>query len=235
MSYNYTNPSKKSGLNKKIKISGSEVLESYFNYSIESYDVNFGYNSKEMFEKVPVLHYNVQLRRMLLNAFITYLIPIAVVLLMLFFLINTTTKSEESQGIIESMAAFAFVLVFSHIDMRKEIVTADLIYIEFFYFATYLLIVWTTFNLLTYAKAKHSIFDFYDNLISKATFFPIFYILILFITLYKFYWGIQLVQSENSTKEKINFFLSLKQNNVVKTNNWRPSIILFRWSILWSR
>ena len=187
MSYNYTNPSKKSGLNKKIKISGSEVLESYFNYSIESYDVNFGYNSKEMFEKVPVLHYNVQLRRMLLNAFITYLIPIAVVLLMLFFLINTTTKSEESQGIIESMAAFAFVLVFSHIDMRKEIVTADLIYIEFFYFATYLLIVWTTFNLLTYAKAKHSIFDFYDNLISKATFFPIFYILILFITLYKFY------------------------------------------------
>ncbi len=187
MSYNYTNPSKKSGLNKKIKISGSEVLESYFNYSIESYDANFGYNSKEMFEKVPVLHYNVQLRRMLLNAFVTYLIPIAVVLLMLFFLINTTTKSEESQGIIESMAAFAFVLVFSHIDMRKEIVTADLIYIEFFYFATYLLIVWTTFNLLTYSKAKGSIFDYYDNLISKALFFPIFYTLILIVTLVKFY------------------------------------------------
>ncbi len=186
-SYNYTNPSKKSGLNHKIEISGSEVLESFFNYSIESYDADFGYGIKGIFEKVPVLHFNVQLRRKLLNAFVTYLIPIFVVLFMMFILINSTNKSEEKQGVIESMAAFAFVLVFSHIDMRKEIVTADLIYIEFFYFVTYLLIVITTYNLVTYSKMNSKIFNFNDNQIFKAIFFPLFYILILIITLVKFY------------------------------------------------
>ncbi len=186
-SYNYTNPSKKSGLNHRIEISGSEVLASYFNYSIESYDSDFGYGTKELFEKVPVLHYNVQLRRKLLNAFVTYLIPIFVVLFMMFILINSTSKSVERQGIIESMAAFAFVLVFSHIDMRKEIVTADLIYIEYFYFITYLLIVVSTYNLVTYAKPGSKIFDFNNNQIFKAVFFPLFCLLILFITLAKFY------------------------------------------------
>ena len=186
-SYNYTNPSKKSGINNRIEISGSEVLASYFNYSIESYDADFGYGTKEIFEKVPVLHYNVQLRRKLLNAFVTYLIPIFVVLFMMFILIISTSKSVEKQGIIESMAAFAFVLVFSHIDMRKEIVTADLIYIEYFYFATYLLIVISTYNLVTYAKVNSKNFDFNDNQIFKAVFFPIFYILILIVTLVKFY------------------------------------------------
>ena len=186
-SYSYTNPSKKSGLNQRIEISGSEVLESYFNYSVESYDADFGFGTKAIFEKVPVLHYNVQLRRKLLNAFVTYLIPIFVVLFMLFFLINSVSKTDERQGIIESMAAFAFVLVFSHIDMRKEIVTADLIYIEFFYFATYLLIILSTYNLVTYAKGKSKIFDFNENQIFKAAFFPFFYLVILIVTLYKFY------------------------------------------------
>ncbi len=186
-SYNYTNPSKKSGLNHKIKISGSEVLTSYFNYSIESYDADFGYGVKRIFEKVPVLHYNVQLRRKLLNAFVTYLIPIFVVLIMMFILITSTTKTVERQGIIESMAAFAFVLVFSHIDMRKEIVTAELIYVEFFYFITYLLILMTTYNLVTYAKVNNKVFDFNDNQVFKALFFPIFYFLILIVTLVKFY------------------------------------------------
>ena len=186
-SYNYTTPSKKSGLNDKIEISGSEVLESYFNYSIESYDADFGYGMKGLFEKIPVLHFNVQLRRKLLNAFVTYLIPIFVVLIMMFILINSTAKTVERQGIIESMAAFAFVLVFSHIDMRKEIVTAELIYIEFFYFIAYFLILLSTYNLVTYAKADSKIFNFNDNQVFKALFFPIFYILILIVTLAKFY------------------------------------------------
>ena len=186
-SYNFTNPSKKSGLNHKINISGSEVLESYFNYSIESYDADFGYGLKGIFEKVPVLHFNVQLRRKLLNAFVTYLIPIFVVLFMLFILIISTNKSEEKQGIIESMAAFSFVLVFSHIDMRKEIVTADLIYIEYFYFATYALIVLATYNLVTYSKPKSTIFNFNENQVFKALFFPLFYVMILIVTLVKFY------------------------------------------------
>jgi len=82
--YNYTSPSQKSGLNRKIEISGSKIIESYFNYSIETYDADFGYGEKALFEDIPILHYNINLKRILLNSFVTYLIPIAVCLIMVF-------------------------------------------------------------------------------------------------------------------------------------------------------
>lgn len=186
-SYNYTNPSKKSGLNPKIEISGSEVLESYFNYSTETYDTDFGYGQKLLFEEVPVLHYNIHIRRLLLNAFITYLIPIFVTLTVLFLLLLSCTKTAERQGVIETIAAFFFVLIFSHIDLRKEIVTADLIFMEYFYFVSYFILVATTFNLITYTKNKSAVFDFNDNQIFKAIYFPLFFFAILIITLVKFY------------------------------------------------
>lgn len=186
-SYSYTNPAKKSGLNSKIEISGSKVLESYFNYSIETYEADFGYGDKALFEEVPVLHYNIYLRRILLNAFITYLIPIFVTLIMVFILLQACGKTEERQGIIESMAAFFFVLIFSHIDLRKEIVTADLIYMEYFYFLAYFMLVFATFNLITYSKDKSAIFDYNDNQLFKAAFFPIFLFALLIGTLAKFY------------------------------------------------
>ena len=61
------------------------------------------------------------------------------------------------------MAAFFFVLIFSHIDLRKDIVTADLIFIEYFYFITYLMIVLSTLNLVVYTKNKAKIFDYNEN------------------------------------------------------------------------
>lgn len=187
VSYNYTTPSKKGGLNPEIEIPGSEILKSYFNYSIETYEADFGHSNKSLFEEVPILHYNIYLRRILLNSFVTYLIPIFVTLIMVFILIYACDKSGERQGIIESMAAFFFVLIFSHIDLRKDIVTADLIYIEFFYFFSYLMLILATFNMITYTKDRSAIFDYNENQLFKAIFFPLFFILILGVTLQKFY------------------------------------------------
>lgn len=186
-SYEFTNPTKKPGLNPNVKVSGNNIVKSYYNYSIESYDTDFGFGSKTLFEEVPVLHYNIELRRKLLNTFITYLIPIFVVLIMMYILLIACSKTEERQGIIEGMAAFFFVLIFSHIDLRKEIITADLIYMEYFYFVTYLMIILCTWNLITYAKSKTPIFDFNENQIFKAAYFPFFFLCILMITLAKFY------------------------------------------------
>ena len=187
-SYKYTNPSQKSGLDGNIKISGNKILESYYNYSIETYDSDFGYGgATAAFEDVPVLGFNIHLRRLLLNAFVTYLIPIFVCLIMIFILILACGKTNERQGIIESMAAFFFVLIFSHIDLRKEVITADLIYMEYFYFIAYLMIILATFNLITYAKNKSPMFDFNENQIFKAAYFPLFFIVLLIVTLNKFY------------------------------------------------
>ena len=186
-SYEFTNPTKKPGLNPKIKVSGNNIMKSYFNYSIASYDTDFGFSDKTLFEEVPTLHFNIELRRILFNTFVTYLIPIFVVLIMMFILLIASGKTNERQGIIEAMAAFFFVLIFSHIDMRREIITADLIYMEYFYFVTYCMIILATWNLITYAKSKVVVFDYNENQLFKAAYFPVFFLCILIITLAKFY------------------------------------------------
>ena len=185
--YEFTNPVRRPGLDPDVHISGNRVTKSYFSYIVKSYSTNFGYTSKTLFEEVPALWFNVNLRRTLINVFVTYLIPIFVTLTMVFILLVASSKGEERQGIIESMAAFFFVLIFSHIDMRREIITPDLIFLEYFYFITYILIVLTTANLITYAKNRTQVFDFNENQIFKASYFPFFFLCILIVSLAKFY------------------------------------------------
>ncbi len=186
-SYSFTNPGRKSGLSKKISLSGNRIVESYFNFTTHTYDTNFGYPTHLAFEDVPVLHFNIHLNRKLLNAFVTYLIPIFVCLSLIYILIFASAKTNDRQGIIESMAAFFFVLIFSHIDLRKDIVTADLIFIEYFYFTTYLMIVLSTLNLVVYTKNKSKIFDYNENQLYRTIYFPLFFTLILIVMLTKFY------------------------------------------------
>jgi len=186
-SYSNTSASQLPGISPEIDMPGSQITKSYFNFTLEDFKTDFGYNDTSQFQSVPVLHYNVYLKRKLLNPFITYLIPITVALCLIYILILACEKTEARQGIIESMAAFFFVLIFSHIDLRKDIVTPDLIYIEYFYLATYLMVILSTANLIAYTKSRTSLFDFNDNQIYRAVYFPIFFSIILIVSLAKFY------------------------------------------------
>lgn len=186
-SYKFTNPSRRPGMNPDILISGNNVIETYFNYSVQSFGTDFGLGVNGLFEDVPVLHYNIHLRRVLLNAFVTSLIPIFVTLCFIYIMIGACEKSNERQGIIESMAAFFFVLVFSHIDLRKEIVTDELIFMEYFYFITYMMALLSTFNLMTYTKSRSPVFDYNDNQLYRAAYFPLFLGLVMGVMLWKFY------------------------------------------------
>jgi len=185
--YQVTNPSQKPGISKDISLPGSEITRSYYNFALQDYATDFGYGSQSQFQAVPTLHYNIYLKRKLMNSFITYLVPIFVTLSLIYILILACEKTEARQGIIESMAAFFFVLIFSHIDLRKDIVTAELIFIEYFYFATYLMVILSTANLIAYTKSRTSLFDHNENQIYRAIYFPIFFSIILVVMLWKFY------------------------------------------------
>ena len=186
-SYTNTSPTRLPGVSESIELSGNEITKSYFHFAFQDYATDFGYGTKAIFHKKPTLHFNVNLNRKLLNPFISYLVPTFVVLCLIYILILACEKTEARQGIIESMAAFFFVLIFSHIDLRKDVVTPDLIYIEYFYFATYMMIILSTANLIAYTKSQTSLFDFNDNQIYRTIYFPLFLSVMLGISLWKFY------------------------------------------------
>lgn len=189
-SYKYTNPRLKNGLSPNVDLSGNDIIETYFSYRFMTYNTNFGYSKASAYSEVPELHFNINLKRVLITSFVTYLIPIFVTLVLIFIMIFSTSKSKDKMvdsGIVQGMAAFFFVLIFSHIDLRKNIDTADLIYMEYFYFVTYIMIILSTFNLITYSRTSNRLFDYENNLIVKATFWPVFLVLVLIITLFKFH------------------------------------------------
>lgn len=185
--YSSTNRARKSGISPDIKLPGNDISETYFNFSTDDYETDFGFNTSGMSQNIPVLHFNIHQKRKLLNAFVTYLIPIFVALSLIYILILACEKTEARQGIIESMAAFFFVLIFSHIDLRKDIVTADLMFMEYFYFITYAAIILSTFNLITYTKSTVSFFDYNDNQLFRVCYFPAFFVILLIAMLIKFY------------------------------------------------
>ena len=185
--YSSTNRARKSGISPAIKLPGNDISETYFNFSTDNYETDFGFNTSGMSQNIPVLHFNIHQKRKLLNAFVTYLIPIFVALSLIYILILACEKTEARQGIIESMAAFFFVLIFSHIDLRKDVVTADLMFMEYFYFITYAAIILSTFNLITYTKSTVSFFDYNNNQIFRVCYFPTFLMILLIAMLIKFY------------------------------------------------
>ena len=189
-SYEYTAIARKPGLNKTIEVSGNTILGSYYSYVLRQYNTDFGLQKQGHLRDVPILTFTIQIRRVLVTSFVTYLIPITVTLLMLFILLSSTRKNDmegDINGLIQGMAAFFFVLIFSHIDLRKDIHTAELIYMEYYYFIAYGMIIATTYNLVVYTKESHALFDYKNNLIAQIIFWPLFLLIALSVTLLKFY------------------------------------------------
>ena len=193
--YKIMNPVSKPGIDKDIVIPGNNIVESYFNFNSKDFDSDFGFKSGTFVMNYPLLYFNINIRRMLLNAFVSHLIPIFVVLLMMFILLYSSSKTREQKkgifsgvGIIESLAAFFFVLIFSHIDLRKTVETSQLMYMEYFYIVLYMMLILYVYNLISFTRRDNVLFfDFEDNLIAKVLYWPLFLSIIYIITFLKFY------------------------------------------------
>ncbi len=191
--YKILSQSSNPGINPKAVLPESEVKASYFDYSMESYNSNFGQESF-IREEFPELHFNVLLKRKFINAFVSNIIPILIVAMMLYFLVYGTSKKEGtnsskgSLGIVESSAAFFFVLLLAHIDHRKIVNTPVITYMESFYFIMYIILALVAFNIVMFVKKDNFLFfDYKDNLIVKISFWPMFMLLCFVVTLVRFY------------------------------------------------
>jgi hypothetical protein len=94
---------------------------------------------------MPELLFNVQLRRRLLDAFVSALLPALVVAALLFvFVSNVTTKPEVASAIgykhmdtLRSMSALLFPALVAQINIRSKTLAEELLYVDYFYFVLY--------------------------------------------------------------------------------------------------
>lgn len=121
------------------------------------------------------------LRRNLLDAFISNLGPILISLILLFALQMVSTSDEKlaafmqttSGRLVNICVGMFFVIIFAHVNVRRGLAAEEIFYLEYFYFATYVMILWVAINSIVFVKMKHLRWlQHEENLIPKLLFWP---------------------------------------------------------------
>ncbi len=185
--YSLINPSFSPGLDSGIDMPGWIIEGSFFSYKEKTYNSSFGkeiYNSKNYF---PELHFNVMLHRDFSDPLICKVIPLMVLLFMMYSILFIGGFTEQLNVVIGCSGLF-FVAIFEHIHLRQSLNASGIIYLEYLYFITYLLLLLITYSamrndiVMNIGWRKVSIIDF-----AKLCFWPLFFFLILMISVCTFY------------------------------------------------
>ena len=172
------------GVDSEIVPGGWRIEDTYFSYRRTNYDTNFGIPDYIGQRDFPELYFNVTLARSFVNAFVIALVPLFVVLILLYaVLIMATADKEKAEvmgfnatGAIGASTALLFVVMLAHIDLRREFQASGLVYLEYFYLATYAAVLGVSLNVYLFsARGGGRILDFLhrdDNLFPKLAFWP---------------------------------------------------------------
>jgi len=185
--YDQLNPDWLPGIEKDFVLSGWTLWRSYFNYHHNSYNTNFGIDNYVGQTRFPELYFNIGLKRAFFDPFVSQLAPIFVVLLMLFAVLLTCSRDEEritllgfnTARVLAACSALFFVVLLSHIDLRSSLAGKEILYLENFYFVTYLTLLVVSVNSILLSWGMRflsingkSLIQHRDNLLPKLMFWP---------------------------------------------------------------
>lgn len=149
MAYKQLYPDVCSGIGNHVEINDMSILNSYYAYNMESYLCNFGNAEMYGLNRFPELTFNVSVSRKFADTLICKIIPLLVVLMLLFTILFVRDENDGFNNVIGCSGLF-FVLVLDHINLREQVSSEGIIYLEYCYFFIYLLmllIVITSFKI----------------------------------------------------------------------------------------
>ncbi|ROS05567.1 hypothetical protein EDC56_1104 [Sinobacterium caligoides] len=181
-SYENINPSALPGLEKEFVINGWSIEKTFYGFRTNQYNTNFGMPAHLSKDMRPELYFNISLRRNFIDPFISYLFPVLVVLLMLFGVLVTTSANTDkperlgfsASSVLSSSSALFFVSLISHVQLRNHVGTSRMIYLEYFFLVSYVMILMVVLNAILFSlPIKVKVIDYRDNLIPKTLYWPV--------------------------------------------------------------
>lgn len=160
-SYKQTYPTDKPGLDNHFYIKGWDIAGSYYSYSTESYLCNFGNADIYGINQFQEMAFNISISRKFIDILICKFVPLLVVLVLLFTILFVRVTSDGFNNIIGCSGLF-FVLMLDHINLRESVLSEGIMYLEFCYFISYvllLLITITSFDISQNGKSYNSWVD----------------------------------------------------------------------------
>lgn len=169
------------GIEKDFVLSGWSLFRSYFEIRENNYNTRLGHSNNSSGSGVPELYFNIELVRNFINPFLAHLFPLIVVVLMLFAIVITMSTNHEQKeflgfnaaAVVASCSALFFVALIAHVQMRNELAANSVVYLEYFYLITYLIILLITANaVLLSLNVQFWFIQFHDNLLPKLIYWP---------------------------------------------------------------
>ena len=190
-SYVSSRPQDLPGIAPTFTVENWDVKQTFFSYHTEVFNTDLGIAHSTRPAGYPALYYTIGMTRQIVSAFITYVVPPLVALVMLFGVLLLTTRRQErrepagwsSTNVLAYTAALFFVVIVSHINLRQQISANGVLYLGWFYFLTYLAILLVSINAVVFILAsERRLIQHEDNLISKLLYWPVLTFALLVIT-----------------------------------------------------
>lgn len=140
-SYRELVPASRPGVVEDFVLSGWTLDQAYFAYRYHNYQTNFGIDTYSGQSSAPELYYAVQLRRSLLDAFVAHVIPLLVVIGLLYLILwRGVVERLGSTELVGASSGLFFVVLLAHIQLRDQLRSPDIVYLECAYLLSYVFI-----------------------------------------------------------------------------------------------
>lgn len=156
------------GIRKDIVLNGWNIVGSFFSFnkiSIQEHELVF----------------NIYLKRNILSPFISSLLPFFIILCMVFgilFLIEKGENNERVEFTLGSVSGLFFTVILSQSGLRDNIMTDELLYLDYYYFFLYIILLFIVLVTFFY-KYKKVDYEYILNLKKLFWFLSSFIIMII--------------------------------------------------------
>jgi hypothetical protein len=179
------------GVQPELVIENWDLKQALFSYHTHKYNTNLGIEDFTHQTNYPELYFNIGMSRQILSAFVSYVVPPLVALVMLFDVLMLTTRRQDrrdsagwnSTNVLAFCAALFFVIIVSHVNLRQQVSANGILYLGYFYFLTYLAILLVSINAILFIlPGERGLIQRDDNLLSKLLYWPLLTFALLIIT-----------------------------------------------------
>ena len=186
-SYSILTPTLLPGINKEVFIPGWVITDSFFSFKYPKNYTSFGVDSNFDENVLPHLNYEIGIKRVVVDAFVSNLMPLVVVSCILFLSAFLPSRVDMSH-VLTICATLFFAVVFSHMAIRRNIAIGEIFYLEYFFFVIYIALLLTPANnFRLYLNVSVPIMEYKNGLILKAAYWPVILSIFYIITALKFY------------------------------------------------
>ncbi len=193
-SYKITSPIAKPMVADGFAISGWNVNSTYFNFSEQPDNIDYGRRTLLERPVVKDLSLNITIERGWLNSFISMMIPIFIIMVILFSGVYMITHEDDAESFSfdakEATAigtAFTMFLVVTIQSVRIQVIPQGILYIEKIYFMIYFAMLINVFFVVAITKKSGYFFTYRHGIFYRYLYWPLYTGIFYILTLVSFY------------------------------------------------